>query len=66
MAFAESVARRLPAKEPAYRSVPHNIEAEQALLGAIWSITRLITGFPTSSSRPIFRANPSESLSARA
>jgi replicative DNA helicase len=35
MAFAESLARRLPAKEPAYRSVPHNIEAEQALLGAI-------------------------------
>ncbi len=35
MAFAESLTRRLPAKEPAYRSVPHNIEAEQALLGAI-------------------------------
>ena len=26
---------RLPAPEPAYRSAPHNIEAEQALLGAI-------------------------------
>src|SRR5205085_3451494 len=36
MAFADSTARR-PAPEPApvYRIAPHNIEAEQALLGAI-------------------------------
>ncbi|MGH6682053.1 MAG: DnaB-like helicase N-terminal domain-containing protein, partial [Bradyrhizobium sp.] len=36
MAPLESLARRPPA-EPAqaYRSAPHNIEAEQALLGAI-------------------------------
>src|SRR5947199_5027488 len=36
MAFADSTARR-PAPEPApvYRIAPHNIEAEQALLGAL-------------------------------
>ena len=33
----ESISRRLadPASPPTYRSAPHNIEAEQALLGAI-------------------------------
>ena len=32
----ESTARKLPeAAAPAYRAAPHNIEAEQALLGAI-------------------------------
>jgi replicative DNA helicase len=34
MAIFDSTARRLPA-EPTYRMPPHNIEAEQALLGAI-------------------------------
>jgi replicative DNA helicase len=34
MAIFDSTARRLPA-EPTYRTPPHNIEAEQALLGAI-------------------------------
>jgi replicative DNA helicase len=34
MAIFDSTARRLPA-EPPTRSVPHNVEAEQALLGAI-------------------------------
>src|SRR3569832_1943197 len=36
MAPIESVARKpVEAAAPAYRSAPHNIEAEQALLGAI-------------------------------
>jgi replicative DNA helicase len=36
MAPIESVARKpVEAAPPAYRSAPHNIEAEQALLGAI-------------------------------
>ena len=36
MAALESVARRQPEETtPAYRTAPHNIEAEQALLGAI-------------------------------
>ena len=38
MASADSSARKLPdsaAPQPQYRSAPHNIEAEQALLGAI-------------------------------
>ncbi|MET0315013.1 MAG: replicative DNA helicase, partial [Hansschlegelia sp.] len=35
MAVAESLARRLLDPEPAYRQAPHNVEAEQALLGAV-------------------------------
>jgi replicative DNA helicase len=35
MALLDSVARKLPEAAPIYRSAPHNIEAEQALLGAI-------------------------------
>src|SRR5215204_941318 len=35
MAQADSTVRRLPEPAPLYRSAPHNIEAEQALLGAI-------------------------------
>jgi replicative DNA helicase len=36
MAPADSTARKLPVEAaPAYRTAPHNIEAEQALLGAI-------------------------------
>src|SRR5262245_15588507 len=36
MAPLDSTARRLPeAAAPQYRSAPHNIEAEQALIGAI-------------------------------
>jgi replicative DNA helicase len=36
MALLDSTARRLPAEAtPLYRTAPHNIEAEQALLGAI-------------------------------
>src|ERR1700728_2330896 len=35
MAQIDSIARKQPSVEPAYRSPPHNIEAEQALLGAI-------------------------------
>jgi replicative DNA helicase len=36
MALFDSTARKpMPAAEPAFRSPPHNIEAEQALLGAI-------------------------------
>jgi replicative DNA helicase len=35
MAPIESAARKLPEPEPLYRTAPHNIEAEQALLGAI-------------------------------
>src|SRR5580700_2562605 len=31
----DSTARKQPAAEPEYRTPPHNIEAEQALLGAI-------------------------------
>src|SRR5438105_15757640 len=36
MALIDSVARKhLPQAAPIYRAAPHNIEAEQALLGAI-------------------------------
>jgi replicative DNA helicase len=35
MAQIDSIARKQPAAEPAFRAPPHNIEAEQALLGAI-------------------------------
>jgi replicative DNA helicase len=35
MAPIESNVRKLPEPEPLYRTAPHNIEAEQALLGAI-------------------------------
>src|ERR1700687_1248761 len=35
MALIDSVARKLPEAAPVYRTAPHNIEAEQALLGAI-------------------------------
>jgi replicative DNA helicase len=35
MATADSTVRKLPDPEPLYRTAPHNIEAEQALLGAI-------------------------------
>jgi replicative DNA helicase len=35
MAQIDSLARKQPAAEPLARSLPHNIEAEQALLGAI-------------------------------
>ena len=36
MALLDSTARRLPAEAPTqYRTAPHNIEAEQALLGAL-------------------------------
>ena len=35
MAPVDSIARKLAAPEPQYRSAPHNIEAEQALIGAI-------------------------------
>src|SRR5882724_2759323 len=36
MALADSTARRqAPEPAPVYRSAPHNIEAEQALLGAV-------------------------------
>src|ERR1043165_6468465 len=36
MAQADSTARRAPAEvAPLYRTAPHNIEAEQALLGAV-------------------------------
>ncbi len=33
--FDSALARKQPAAEPAFRTPPHNIEAEQALLGAI-------------------------------
>src|ERR1700674_5015852 len=35
MALIDSVARKLPEAAPIYRAAPHNIEAEQALLGAV-------------------------------
>ncbi|MGP0089177.1 MAG: DnaB-like helicase N-terminal domain-containing protein, partial [Xanthobacteraceae bacterium] len=35
MALIDSAARKLPEAAPIYRAAPHNIEAEQALLGAI-------------------------------
>jgi replicative DNA helicase len=35
MAIFDSTARRQLPAEPTYRTPPHNIEAEQALLGAI-------------------------------
>src|SRR5579872_751896 len=35
MAAFDSIARKQPPAEPLYRTPPHNIEAEQALLGAI-------------------------------
>jgi replicative DNA helicase len=35
MAQIDSIARKQASAEPAFRSAPHNIEAEQALLGAI-------------------------------
>jgi replicative DNA helicase len=36
MALQDSAARKLPAENtPVYRAAPHNVEAEQALLGAI-------------------------------
>jgi replicative DNA helicase len=35
MAHSDSTARKLEAEAPAFRSPPHNIEAEQGLLGAI-------------------------------
>jgi hypothetical protein len=35
MAQADSTARKLPDAIPLYRVAPHNIEAEQALIGAI-------------------------------
>ena len=35
MAPVDSIVRKLVAPEPQYRSAPHNIEAEQALIGAI-------------------------------
>ena len=35
MAPFDSAARKQVAAEPAFRAPPHNIEAEQALLGAI-------------------------------
>ncbi|HWW36663.1 MAG TPA: DnaB-like helicase N-terminal domain-containing protein, partial [Xanthobacteraceae bacterium] len=35
MAIFDSTARRQLPAEPTYRAPPHNIEAEQALLGAI-------------------------------
>src|SRR3984893_8075859 len=35
MALIDSVVRKLPEAAPIYRAAPHNIEAEQALLGAI-------------------------------
>src|SRR5579863_6667732 len=35
MAQIDSIARKQPPAEPAFRALPHNIEAEQALLGAI-------------------------------
>ncbi|MGD9924310.1 MAG: DnaB-like helicase N-terminal domain-containing protein, partial [Pseudorhodoplanes sp.] len=35
MAPLDSTARKLAAETPHYRVAPHNIEAEQALLGAI-------------------------------
>src|SRR5438067_8864137 len=36
MALQDATARKLPSDPtPAYRAAPHNIEAEQALLGAI-------------------------------
>ena len=35
MAQIDSIARKQPPAEPAFRAPPHNIEAEQALLGAI-------------------------------
>ncbi|HXF89111.1 MAG TPA: DnaB-like helicase N-terminal domain-containing protein, partial [Xanthobacteraceae bacterium] len=35
MAPVDSIARRLSDAAPSFRTAPHNIEAEQALLGAI-------------------------------
>ncbi|PZQ18045.1 MAG: replicative DNA helicase [Ancylobacter novellus] len=35
MALVESLARRIADAEPQYRQAPHNVEAEQALLGAV-------------------------------
>src|SRR6266436_4528822 len=36
MALLDAAARKLPAENtPVYRAAPHNIEAEQALLGAV-------------------------------
>jgi replicative DNA helicase len=35
MALVESISRRLPEPDAQYRQAPHNVEAEQALLGAV-------------------------------
>jgi hypothetical protein len=63
MALADSTARK-QAEEPAplYRSAPHNIEAEQALLGAIlvnneaFYAFRIFSSLRTSSSLSIRRS----------
>ena len=55
MAIADSTARK-QVEEPAplYRSAPHNIEAEQALLVPSWSTTKHFTGSPTSEPEHFF------------
>src|ERR1700726_1983533 len=46
MAPFDSAARKQVAAEPAFRAPPHNIEAEQALLGAIWVNNEAFSRFP--------------------
>ncbi len=55
--MAEAAVRKLDdardQKDALYREAPHNIEAEQALLGAILINNDAFTGYRTSSSQPI-------------
>src|SRR5262249_43834212 len=48
MALQDSTARKLPDATPLYRAAPHNIEAEQALLGAILVNNEAFSGLPDS------------------
>lgn len=50
MALVESLSRRIAEPEPTYRQAPHNVEAEQALLGAVlvnndafWRVSDFLT-----------------------
>jgi len=48
---------------PHYRTLPHNTEAEQGLLGAYWSITAPLKKSGTFSGRNIFLRPPINVLS---
>jgi replicative DNA helicase len=61
MAQADSTARKAPAEvTPLYRTAPHNIEAEQALLGAILLNNEAF--FRLSRAAPFLRAGAPEHL----